>query len=218
MVYFFESKHDEYSAPHMIVTGKDKFENDFLIKYGFKELEYIWFHADSYSSGHIYLQLTNGEKSLDDVPDGVINDCLQLCKASSIAGNKLPECTILITPWTNLRKNKYMNPGEVSFKTLKNCKRRKCFSRDNKIINRLTKTRVEMAENVEETLHDAKKSKDGFYFNKYLAANNQRLIEEEIQRQRLKKEKKKQQKKKNPQKQGDVDVELEKDVETVTKI
>ncbi|SMN19183.1 similar to Saccharomyces cerevisiae YMR132C JLP2 Protein of unknown function, contains sequence that closely resembles a J domain (typified by the E. coli DnaJ protein) [Maudiozyma saulgeensis] len=217
MVYFYESKNDENDIPHMIVTGKDKFENDFLIKYGYKELQYIWFHADKYSSGHIYLQLTNGEKTLEDVPNEVINDCLQLCKASSIAGNKLPECTILITPWTNLKKNKYHNPGEVSFKTLKNCKRRKCFGRDNKILNRLTKTRVEMADNVEETLHRAKKSKDEFFFNKYLAANKQRLIDVEIQRNKLKKEQKKLKKKKIEEEEF-VDFNVENGQEKMTNI
>lgn len=192
MVYFYESKLNEYDdSPHLIVTGKDKFENDLLIKWGYKELNYMWFHADKYSSGHIYLQMKENEKSLSDVPDEVIMDCLQLCKASSIAGNKLPECTILITPWSNLRKNKYMKPGEVSFKATRYCQRKQCFARDNKIINRLTKTRVELFDNVEEILHDGKKSKDGLYFNNYLQRNKDKLIDEEAQRKRERKQKKK---------------------------
>ena len=36
-----------------------------------------------------------------------------------------------------------MKPGEVSFKTNKNCYRRKCFNRDNKILNMSMRTRVE---------------------------------------------------------------------------
>lgn len=192
MVFFYKSQQSEYDNPHLIITGKDKFENDMLIKYGYKELNYVWFHADKFSSGHIYLQLGPNEKSIDDVPEEVLNDCLQLCKASSIAGNKLAECTILITPWTNLRKSGYMKPGEVSFKSLKNCKRKKCFARDNKVINRLTKTRVELAESVEEFLHTAKKSKDGSYISNYVTSNATRLLEEEAQRKRDRKQKRKQ--------------------------
>lgn len=192
MVYFYTSTQSEYSPSHLIVTGKDKFENDMLIKYGYKELNYVWFHADKYSSGHIYLQLNDNEKTVDDIPEDVLNDCLQLCKASSIAGNKLPECTILITPWSNLKKSGYMKPGEVSFKTLKNCKRKKCFARDNKTINRLTKTRIEVTDNVEEFLHLAKKSKDGSYISSYVSSNATKLLEEEAQRKRDKKQKRKQ--------------------------
>ncbi|RLN66767.1 hypothetical protein BBJ29_000055 [Phytophthora kernoviae] len=35
--------------------GKDKFENEDLIRYGF--LEDIWFHVDDLSSAHVYLRL-----------------------------------------------------------------------------------------------------------------------------------------------------------------
>ena len=84
MVYFYESKPTEYSLPYTLVTGKDKFENDLLIKYGYRELNYIWFHADKYSSGHIYLQLHENEKELQDVPPEVVQDCIQLCKSESI--------------------------------------------------------------------------------------------------------------------------------------
>lgn len=191
MVYFYESRVSEYGESYNIVTGKDKFENDFLIKYSFKELNYVWFHADKYSSGHIYLQLKPTEKTWEDVPDDVINDCLQLCKASSIQGNKMDQCTILITPWTNLRKNKFMKPGEVSFKSLKNCRRKISYNRDNNIINRLTKTRIEIFDNVEALLHGAKKSKNYDFLNNYITENAERLIEEEKTRKIAKKQKKK---------------------------
>ncbi|KAF1789322.1 protein of unknown function DUF814 [Phytophthora cactorum] len=35
--------------------GKDKFENEDLIRYGF--MEDIWFHVDDLSSAHVYLRL-----------------------------------------------------------------------------------------------------------------------------------------------------------------
>ncbi|CCE93700.1 Jlp2p TDEL_0G03330 [Torulaspora delbrueckii] len=164
MVYFYDSAPLGVARKYQLVTGKDKFENDMLIKWGYKELNYVWFHADKYSSGHVYLKLQHDEKSLEEVPPEVINDCLQLCKSMSIQGNKMNQCTIIHTPWTNLRKNKFMKPGEVSFKSLQRVRRMESFARDQPLLNRLTKTRVELAENVEEILHHAKKTKDGDFF------------------------------------------------------
>jgi predicted ribosome quality control (RQC) complex YloA/Tae2 family protein len=43
----------------MIYVGKNKFENEDLIKYGW--VEDIWFHADDYSSPHVYLRLKENE-------------------------------------------------------------------------------------------------------------------------------------------------------------
>lgn len=50
MVYFFQSRDG-----HLIYIGKDKYENEDLIKYGWPED--VWFHADDYSSAHVYLRL-----------------------------------------------------------------------------------------------------------------------------------------------------------------
>ncbi|CCF55475.1 hypothetical protein KAFR_0A00370 [Kazachstania africana CBS 2517] len=204
MVYFFESRPTEYATPYQIVMGKDKFENDLLIKYSYKELNYVWFHTDKYSSAHVYLKLQPNEKSLDDVPDDVLNDCLQMVKANSIQANKMVQCTIIISPWTNLKKNRFMKPGEVSFKSLKMCRRKQAFQRDNKILNRLTKTRVELFEDVEETLHLAKKSKDGEFFSTLLANNRDKPLEEELERKRAKKLAKC--KKKNQDDEGEDDI------------
>ena len=60
MVYYFNSRDG-----HLIYVGKDKFENEDLIKYGFPED--IWFHADDYSSPHVYLRLNENE-SFDNIP------------------------------------------------------------------------------------------------------------------------------------------------------
>ena len=191
MVYFYTSQLSEYDTPHQIITGKDRFENDLLIKYSYRELGYIWFHTDKYSSGHIYLKLLPSEKSLDDVPPEVVSDCLQLCKSESIHANKMPQCTIIHTPWHNLRKNKYMKPGEVSFKFTSACKKVECFARDNKILNRLQKTRIELFDNIEIVLHDAKKSKDGEYFTALIGTQGDQLLEDEKARKLAKKNKKK---------------------------
>lgn len=187
MVYFYESQPELGYDGYQVIIGKDKFENDLLIKYGYRELNYMWFHADKYSSGHVYLKMKESEKSLGDVPKAVVEDCLQLCKSESIQGNKMPECTIIYTAWHNLRKNRYMKPGEVSFKSVKNCKKTVCYNRDNKILNRLSKTRVEIYDDVEKLLHEAKKSKDPNYFTDYISRNRDSLVEAEKVRKQLSK-------------------------------
>ena len=40
--------------------GKDKYENEDLIKYGLPED--VWFHVDDLSSAHVYLRQKTGEK------------------------------------------------------------------------------------------------------------------------------------------------------------
>ena len=45
--------------------GKDKFENEDLIKYSFPKD--IWFHVDDLSSAHVYLRL-EGLEDIDAVP------------------------------------------------------------------------------------------------------------------------------------------------------
>ncbi|AET40466.1 Jlp2p Ecym_6066 [Eremothecium cymbalariae DBVPG len=182
MVYFFRSQPDVFQTHYSIITGKDKHENDLLIKHGFRDLNYIWFHTDRYASGHIYLQLHANQKTIEEVPKEVIQDCLQLCKSESKEGNKLSQCTIIGTPWHNLRKAGYMKPGEVSFKSTKAVKKMECFGRDNQTLNKLKKSRVEIVNNVETLLHEAKRSKDREYLNKYVEDNRERLLEEENQR------------------------------------
>lgn len=197
MVYFYQSQPDPSCAPHWVIVGADKFENDLLIKHSYRDLQYHWFHTDKYSSAHIYLKLQDCEKSWEDVSRDVINDCLQLCKSQSIQGNKLPQCTIIHTPWHNLKKSGYMKPGEVSFKSMKSVKKLECYGRDNNVLNRLNKTRIELVDDTERLLHEAKKSKDGMFFVKYLNENREKLIEDKNQRAIAKREAKKKKKGKN---------------------
>lgn len=51
-----------FSSPdgHMLYMGKDKYENEDLIRYGFPED--VWFHVDNLSSAHVYLRMNRGEK------------------------------------------------------------------------------------------------------------------------------------------------------------
>ena len=82
MVYYFTSRCGNYT----IYMGKDKEENELLIKYGL-DLD-VWFHVDDLSSAHVYLRLKPGMK-LDDIPNDLMLDCASLVKANSIQGCKV---------------------------------------------------------------------------------------------------------------------------------
>jgi len=138
MVYYFTSNVVTPSAS--IYAGKDKVENEDLIKYGLEED--IWFHADKLSSAHIYLRLKEGE-SWECINEAVLVDCAQLTKANSIEGNKKDNVTVIYTPWSNLKKDGSMAVGQVGFKDPRKVKRILVPQRENPIVNRLNKTKVE---------------------------------------------------------------------------
>ena len=46
---------------------------------------YFRFHVDKMSSAHVYLRLHKGQ-TIDDLSEGVLEDCAQLVKANSIQG------------------------------------------------------------------------------------------------------------------------------------
>ena len=58
MVFWYES-----SDGHVVYMGRDKFENEDLISYGWEED--VWFHVDDLSSAHVYLRLNKGEDWLN---------------------------------------------------------------------------------------------------------------------------------------------------------
>ncbi|KAH6977985.1 hypothetical protein EDB82DRAFT_503085 [Fusarium venenatum] len=138
MVYYFTSSVVEPSG--FVYVGKDKFENEDLIKFGWEED--IWFHADKLSSAHIYLRMREGQK-WDDLPEELIMDLAQLTKANSIEGNKKDNVTVIYTPWSNLKKDGSMEVGQVGFKDPRKVKRVLVPQRENPIVNRLNKTKVE---------------------------------------------------------------------------
>lgn len=70
-----------------------------------------------------------------EVEEGLI---LCFCK-----GNKKDNITIIYTPWANLKKDGSMAVGQVSFKDQKKVKRILIAQRENAIVNRLNKTKVE---------------------------------------------------------------------------
>ncbi|VFQ73223.1 unnamed protein product [Cuscuta campestris] len=138
MVFYFKSRPE--SVEYTIFMGLDKYENEDLIKYGFPED--IWFHVDKMSSAHVYLRLPKGH-TMDDIPEGVLEDCVQLVKANSIQGNKQNNIDVVYTPWQNLKKTPSMEVGQVSFHNPKMVRTVKVEKRINDIINRLNRTKVE---------------------------------------------------------------------------
>eukprot|EP00889_Picochlorum_renovo_P005580 jgi/Picre1/32610/NNA_007956.t1 len=122
MVFYFKPRHygpgkDDY----LIYMGKDKHENEELIRYSLP-ID-IWFHVDNLSSAHVYLRLPEG-KTIADIPDETLEDCCQLVKANSIQGNKVNKLNIVYTP-------------------------AKVEKRENEIVNRLNKTKEELYPDLE---------------------------------------------------------------------
>ncbi|KAJ2745851.1 Coiled-coil domain-containing protein 25 [Coemansia sp. BCRC 34301] len=136
MVLYFTS--NVVDPPATIYMGKDKFENEDLIKHGWPED--VWFHVDKLSSAHVYLRLSAGQ-SWESIPAVLLDDLAQLCKANSIEGNKKGNIAIIYTPWTNLVKRGDMAVGQVTYKNPKLVKRVHVVERLNPIVNRLNKTK-----------------------------------------------------------------------------
>eukprot|EP00954_Amorphochlora_amoebiformis_P026679 1380730-Amorphochlora_amoeboformis.AAC.1 len=120
--------------------GRDKHENELLIKYGWKKD--VWFHVDNLSSAHVYLRLPKGVK-IADIPAEVLEECAQLVKANSIKGNKEKNVKIVYTMWKNLHKRNSMEIGQIGFHDTKKLRYVKVEARKNEIVNRINKTKEE---------------------------------------------------------------------------
>ena len=121
--------------------GKDKYENEEMLKYGYDE-NAVWFHVDNLSSAHVYLRM-QPDWTFDMIPSEVIIDCCQLVKHNSIEGNKKYDVKVVYTPWTNLKKEQGHDVGQVSFRSNKMLKFLTVEKRINEIVNRLNKTKRE---------------------------------------------------------------------------
>ena len=150
MVFYFQSASDEKAVIYM---GKDKFENEELLKHAFPKD--IWFHVDDLSSAHLYLR---GDYDPTAIPPDLLEDICQLTKHNSIQGSKLQSCTICYTLATNLKKNGEMDVGQVGFKNPKLVRREK-ISKDKFIVNRLNKTKREEYPDLQNMLLEHQKSK-----------------------------------------------------------
>merc|ERR1712037_980837 len=138
MVFYFTST--VVAPPVTLFMGEDKHENESLIRWGWPED--VWFHVDKVSSAHVYLRLNPGQ-TLDDVDMEVIEDAAQLVKANSITGNKMNDVDVVYTMWNNLKKTADMDVGQIGFHSNKAVKKIRLETRDNAIVNRLNKTKVE---------------------------------------------------------------------------
>ncbi|KAL1834650.1 hypothetical protein ACET3Z_004301 [Daucus carota] len=138
MVFYFKARPEV--GDFTIFMGLDKHENEELIKYGFPED--IWFHVDKMSSAHVYVRLHKFQ-GIDDISEGLLEDCAQLVKANSIQGNKVNNIDVVYTPWQNLKKTASMDVGQVGFHNSKMVRTVRVEKRINEVVNRLNKTKVE---------------------------------------------------------------------------
>ncbi|KAL5501889.1 hypothetical protein ACEPAH_9150 [Sanghuangporus vaninii] len=177
MVLFFTST--AVDPPVTIYMGKDKYENEDLIKYAWPED--VWFHVDKLSSAHVYIRLPGSIPSWEEIPEALLTDAAQLVKANSIEGNKKENITVIYTPASNLKKTGDMAVGQVSFKSDKKVSETRyedlletrlltqllmigeivhVAKRENPIVNRLNKTKVErVVDHEQEQIERQKKEK-----------------------------------------------------------
>jgi NFACT protein RNA binding domain len=134
-VFYFKSRCGEFT----IYMGKDKLENEYLIKYGFDED--VWFHVDDMSSAHVYLRLKPG-MNLDDITEELLTDCAALVKANSIQGCKLSSVYVVYTRWKNLKKTNDMVDGQVGFFRPENVRRVR-IEKHNGIVRHIEKSKEE---------------------------------------------------------------------------
>ncbi|EGG14032.1 coiled-coil domain-containing protein 25 [Cavenderia fasciculata] len=134
MVFYYQISDPDY----IVYMGKDKYENEDLIKWGWPED--VWFHVDNLSSAHVYLRLKKGE-TMNDIPQRVMEECCQLTKNNSIQGCKENNVSIIYTPWANLKKTRDMEPGQVMYHDESQVKYVKNVKKVAIVINRLEKTK-----------------------------------------------------------------------------
>lgn len=126
-------------------VGRDKHENEFLIKYGWPGD--IWFHVDSLSSAHVYFRVTS-EKApvngihLDNLPEDSVYDMMQIVKNNSISGCKLASTRIVYTPHSNLKKTIEMESGTVTYHDTKISRYKRC-DKDKQRVKELEATKVD---------------------------------------------------------------------------
>lgn len=142
MVIFFKSIDPNF----IIYCGKDKYENEDLIKYALP-LD-IWFHVEDMSSAHVYLRLPEGI-TIDTIPEEILEECFQLVKDNSRDGRKKDKVSVCYTKWENLKKTSSMDVGEVGFKKEDDVRVSHGIVKDSDILKRLNKTREEKVVNLE---------------------------------------------------------------------
>ena len=81
MVFFYTLPPKAHARGFRVYMGRDKYENEELLKYGWKED--VWFHVEGISSAHVYLRLPEGVE-WDAIPPVVMKFCSQLVKNTYI--------------------------------------------------------------------------------------------------------------------------------------
>jgi len=181
VLYFQPCNYGPGKDDNLVYVGKDKHENEDLIKYGLPQD--IWFHVSDLSSAHVYLRMPAGQ-TMADIPKDTLEDCIQLVKANSITGNKLNNVDVVYTPWSNLKKSASMEVGQVGFHSNKLVTKVRVEKRVNDIINRLNRTKQELypdlaaeRENYDRGIRIARKSE------LQTASKAEKLAKEEERRQ-----------------------------------
>ena len=148
MFFFICFANQEY----LIYMGKDKYENEDLIKYAWPDRD-IWFHVEDLSSAHVYLRLPHAISNYSEIPPELVQECAQLTKANSIQGCKKNSCGINYTWASNLKKTIGMETGAVTFHNSK-LVQRISIVKDKEMIKRLMKTKSEAYPNLELELRE----------------------------------------------------------------
>lgn len=178
MVYYFTLAADPSVICYM---GRDKYENEKLIKYGWPED--IWFHVDNHSSAHVYVRMPKG-KGLDDLTPAIIEECSQLTKANSIEGCKLNNVRVVYTPWSNLHKTDGMEVGQVGFHKESLRRYHTVEKKNNAMLNKLEKTKVTKDDVDFQALKDERDAEERREKRQALAAQQQREKEEAAARKK----------------------------------
>jgi hypothetical protein len=140
MVFYFTLPPKAHARGFRVYMGRDKYENEELLKYGWKED--VWFHVEGISSAHVYLRLVEGV-TWENIPPVVMKYCCQLVKNNSIEGCKRKEVPVIYTPFPNLYKDpNTMQTGAVSFHK-ESLRKRVMVEKDKTLARAIEKTRVE---------------------------------------------------------------------------
>ena len=130
--YYYEPNLDPL---YVIYMGKDKYENEILLRYGFP-ID-VWFHVDNLSSAHVYLRLPENV-TYETIDKVVLEECCQIVKDNSIEGCKKDKVIVCYTPYENLLKTGEMEIGAVTFKKKDQVKYVPCIKNKDilKVINK----------------------------------------------------------------------------------